>query len=622
MKNKTNSNTNKEEFKINIDKDNRRRQYEVTYSIPIEGEKKQFVILLDYKKIQRKIYKDISFANMNDKKFNTTDLLIDNDLFQADETVKTQEEDLKRKYKNYVFVETPESDKQSEYKGKLKEKQGTIDTRKYKNVKISVGQHGPSQYIPYKDILQQLKSTNHLNSLYVNDMGCNGRNNIKELYDNMIEKSKNENGIFLFSIAKNDHSNRSYAKHSNNRMPSYEDENRLVDPVIKKIIGKDTLKELYDIVHCFVDFNHAYYSDYEKNQEPTLNKVLRKYNIDDGVLKNILEQCIKQNIKNEEDIISQQNAFKDCNKYVQLEPEQDQSTFIVNIYNYIIQNNKNDKIEFIDFLKELQVCSRDRLTEVFSKVNNALVSKAMFDFNLFDKMIENRVKEINENLSKNIKDIKINQTQLREILSVFVGNKIEKTLFDTINNYYWFFKGNMYKIPHSCIEKRRKPEEFYQEILNNIDNLEKIVGNEVVVEKAITEDFNNYKKTNYIKWNKLEEKEKKDLIKQVRIATLIAKLEQKYPRIKDVETENLLKSYNNVKELFQECQRGNKHMIDYIARDVFGKNNMIAEYYQACRNIRSKCNRHNLHYGRQGWDKLSNIKPTKAINTNFGIGIK
>lgn len=106
------------------------------------------------------------------------------------------------------------------------------------------------------------------------------------------------------------------------------------------------------------------------------------------------------------------------------------------------------------------------------------------------------------------------------------------------------------------------------------------------------------------------------------IVNIIAKVKQKYPRIKDVETENLLESYNNVKKLFQEFQGGGKHMIDYIARDVFGKNNMIAEYYQVCRNIRSKCNRHNLHYGGQVWDNLSNIKPTKAINTNFGIGRK
>ena len=618
MKNKTNSNTNKEESKIHIDKDNIRRKYECSCSIPIEGEKKQLVISFNTPRASRDICSEIFFANMNDKKFNTTDLLIVNDLFEDHQQPNTPE-GVKNKYKNYVFVSTPESDKQSEYKGKLKEKQGTIDTRKYKNVKILVGQHGSEPYIPYKDILQQLKSTNHLNSLYVSDIGCYGRDNIKELYDNMIEKSNNENGIFLFSIAKNDHSNRSYAENIINKMPAYEDKKQL-DPVIKKIIGKDTLGKLYDIVKYFFCFSDQWSFTNEKQQGSTLNNVLKKYNIDDEVLKNILEQCIKQNIKNEEDILSQKRAYINCVDYLKL--EQVQKAFIVNIYNYIIKNNKDNKIKFLKFLEELKEFEMDNLIKVCNRVNNALIAKAMFDFNLFDKMIENRVKEINENLPKDIKDIKINQDQLREILSLFVGNKIEKTLFDTINNYYWFFKGNMYKIPHSCIEKRRNAKEFYQEILNNIDNLEKVAGNEVAVEKAVTEDFNNCKKTNYIKWNKLEEKEKKDLIEQVRIATLIAKVKQKYPRIKDVKLENLLESYNNVKELFPKCKRGNKHMIDYIAKDVFGKNNMIEGYYQAYRNIRDKCNGDNSRYSKREWDNFSNLKPVKALNTNFGIGRK
>ena len=133
-------------------------------------------------------------------------------------------------------------------------------------------------------------------------------------------------------------------------------------------------------------------------------------------------------------------------------------------------------------------------------------------------------------------------------------------------------------------------------------------------------NFDDFYKINDLFTNSIElEKELNKIEKELNV---IKKIEKKYPRIKDVEIENLLESYNNVKELFQECQGGNKHIIDYIARDVFGKNNMIAEYRQACRNIRSKCSRHNLHYGGQGWDKLSNIKPTKAINTNFGIGRK
>lgn len=525
MKNKTNSNTNKEEVKINVAKSKQKREYEVTYSIPIEGEKKQLVILLD-PSLSSGFYPNISFANMNDKKFNTTDLLICNDLFQADDKVKTKVEDLKSKYKNYVFVDTPKSGKKSEYT-QLKEKRRTIDTEKYENVKMLVNQHGPGPYVPYQDILRQLKSTDNLNSLYVSDTGCQGRNNIKELYDDMIQKSVIENGIFLFSMAKNDHKIRPYVKHSINKMPSYT--NDLVDQVINKIIGEDTLKKLYTPAYNISMINDFYDDDDKK----PLNRMLEKYNINDGVLKNILEQCIEQNIKDDKDLSRQEyrrgNTLDENTLDEVLKTQQ--HTFLVSIYNYIIQNNKNNKITFEGFMKELKYGIMEKLTHVFERTNNLLVAKAVFDFNLLDKIFDDRVKQINEELPKEIKDIKINKEQLNEILSVCVGNKIEKTLSDTINNYYWFFKGDMYKIPHSCIEKRRNAKEFYQEILNNIKNLEKIAGNEVEVEKAVTKDFNNCKETNYIKWNKLEEKEQNDLLKQIRIAifklTLEGKLEEK-----------------------------------------------------------------------------------------------
>ena len=71
-------------------------------------------------------------------------------------------------------------------------------------------------------------------------------------------------------------------------------------------------------------------------------------------------------------------------------------------------------------------------------------------------------------------------------------------------------------------------------------------------------------------------------------------------------------------------KKGEKQIIENVAKNIFAKTNNPTLYWKAVMKERQqRMKKHKLKpLGEQGWNKLSNIKPTKAINTNFGIGIK
>ena len=652
--------------------------------IPIEGSN-WAVYIRDYNPKTQTI--QITFEPSDQTiKQNQEDLAIVYSLFEDRyDPMRPTKSDIDRRFKHNLLFEKTKKALETENQN---DKNNKIDVGAYKNVKIFIAQHGNSPEIPYKIILDKNKNISHLNSLYITDSGCNGRLNIMELYEKLTKISNTTNTICLFSLSKRNHKNKLVENYTTGKYPVFTSENKILGKIQdgqNLWFTNSCLASLFYKNTHFDDKNQSNDNDLQKDNDITVKARIEEIfgkipyslflNVNLGIAASMdIFFRIQENSLVTDDYVN--NYFLEMKKLLQ---KQNGYQEVCNQLQESI-NNETDPYMNDSFLDNIVKNLDNRMKKGVG---------CGLNFNMHSKIVETRKivllhllmynKIGREVLSKLFKFANQDLSQYKEmsfdihkLQSVFwnFGVSFEpidiekfKDLKDYFNDYYWFFKGKMYNIPHICVTKRRDAVAFYKEILQHIDkisvadpNLYRIKNEqgEYVGLNPLMYNF-GYHQSYLVKLTNEQKKAfKKNIEQQIHDSTIYQKAEKKYPIIGNFKQKVMSiigKGVEDVDEIHasiisQEAEKKypiiGRHLnlkkkvksiiidkgvedVDDVVKELAKDTNDPALLWKVMtkqKQQRDKKHRHNLHYGEQGWDKLSNIKPTKAINANFGIGRK
>ena len=671
INNKNNSNVKSQPMKLVFDNEIAKKRgflhafLSFALKIPIEGSKYALYIN-DWNLEENTI--SIFFAPSNKPiKLNTKDLAIIYSLHDDKEsTLVPFENDIKRRFLNYHLIKKTAKELEKE---NLKNKNNKIDVGQYKDVKIIISQHGGKKEVPYKIILDKNSNMSKLNSLYISDMGFYGRRNIIDLYNKLQEISNKTDTICLFSLARNDIMNRLVENYTFGKYPEFKLNNNLKDQTIPSFIKDLFYKQQYFNNNlAFVNYN-TYETLRNKEKEEIDNRIKEIYgkiphslfchknlslsNIQHienffNLHKNFLfdhDKDINTYFSNFKTLLSEQNGYKRFCE--QLNKSINNTNFNNDCLDKIIIDIRKQKekifISPINYVKDVNANNSSSNEEIVSQ-RYAVLLYLLICNKIGRKVLSILFEYANKDLSK-YTDISFDKYKLNHLftnlqISIPRYMTLEKDITDRqgdymkdrFNDYYWFFKGKMYAIPHICVEKRRNSIEFYREILKYIDTISVFQITEKKsydkqTKKRVYKPNLNGSFGDHMSLEPLDETSKQE-IKQ-NIEEIIKQLEQDQ-KTAIVLYQKTAKKYPAIRQFKKEAMciiRKGVRNTDDIWKEVTLETNNPTLYWKAVMKERQTKTRsrkadYQKCFGEKGWVKSTNTKPTKAINTNFGIGIK